>query len=238
MKKEEYDLLEGFMRECMQDSAHDTEHIFRVLYTALEIAETEKNVDHDVLIAACLLHDIGRGEQFENPELCHALVGAEKAYAFLQAQGFSPEFCERVKLCIASHRFRQDRQPQSLEAKILFDADKIDVAGAVGIARTLIYKGIVGEPVYRMLPDGRVSDGMEDTEPSFFYEYRHKLEKIYSGFYTEKGKEIAESRRLAAADFYEALYREVSSPYAAGRRRLAEYMERSGVGGQEVSEGI
>lgn len=222
MNREEYDLLEGYMKGCMQDSAHDTEHIYRVLYTALEIAAAEKNVDYDVLIAACLLHDIGRSEQFENPKLCHALVGAEKAYAFLKSRGFTSEFCEKVRCCIASHRFRQDRQPQSLEAKILFDADKIDVAGAVGIARTLIYKGIVGEPIYRMLPDGRVSDGVDDTEPSFFYEYKYKLENIYSGFYTDKGAEIAKSRQSAAVDFYSALYREVSAPYAAGKRHLEE----------------
>lgn len=64
---------------CMEDTAHDKEHIYRVLYNALEIAKTENNVNYDVLIAACLLHDIGRKEQFENTALCHAIVGSEKA---------------------------------------------------------------------------------------------------------------------------------------------------------------
>ena len=79
MTKEIYDMLEGYMLSCMTDSAHDPEHIYRVLYSALEIAKTEENVDYDVLIAACLLHDVGRKEQFENPALCHAEEGAEKA---------------------------------------------------------------------------------------------------------------------------------------------------------------
>lgn len=67
------------MFSCMEDSVHDKEHIYRVLYNALNIAKTEENVDYDVLICACLLHDIGRKEQFENPSLCHAKVGAELA---------------------------------------------------------------------------------------------------------------------------------------------------------------
>ncbi len=220
MTGEAYTLLENYMKECMQDSAHDQEHIYRVLYMALEIGEAEHDVDFDVLIAACLLHDIGCKEQFENPNLCHAQTGAEKAFAFLKKHGFAADFCEKVRHCILTHRFRRDRQPQSLEAKILFDADKLEVTGAIGIARTLIYKGAVAEPLYHMLPDGRVSDGTGDTSPSFFQEYKYKLENIYSHFYTEKGAEIARSRQVAAAAFYNALYREVSEPYILGKNSL------------------
>ena len=79
----DFQLIEEYMLECMQDSAHDKEHIYRVLYVALDIAEQERHVDYDLLIAACLLHDIGRQEKFENPSLCHAVAGAEKARTFL-----------------------------------------------------------------------------------------------------------------------------------------------------------
>ena len=184
MKRETYCLLENFMRFCMEDAAHDKEHIYRVLYHALEIAKTEKNVNYDVLIAACLLHDIGRKEPFENSSLCHAIVGSEKAYQFLLAHGFDVFYAEQVKQCIKTHRYRNNNQPQSLEAKILFDADKLDVAGAMGIARTLLYKGIVSEPLYSLLPNGEVSTGENDITPSFFQEYKYKLENLYSNFYT------------------------------------------------------
>ena len=59
MNKETYCLLENFMLDCMEDTAHDKEHIYRVLFNALEIAKTESNVNYDILVAACLLHDIG-----------------------------------------------------------------------------------------------------------------------------------------------------------------------------------
>ncbi len=210
------------MKECMKDSAHDKEHVYRVLYTALEIAETETDVDLDVLITACLLHDIGRKEQFENPRLCHAAIGSKKAFGFLEANGFDKVFCQKVRHCIFTHRFRQNNPPVSIEAKILFDADKADISGAVGIARTLIYRGLVGEPIYSLLPDGSVSDGTGDEAPSFFQEYKYKLEKVYSHFYTKKGKQIAAARREAAEQYYKALYREVSEPYQNGRKRLED----------------
>lgn len=220
MNKDTYRLIETYMLSCMDDSAHGEDHIYRVLYNALEIAKTEENVDYDVLICACLLHDIGRKEQFENPALCHAEVGGEKAYRFLLENGFNPVFAEHVKKCIVSHRFRKNNPPESIEAKILFDADKLEAAGAVGIARTLIYKGIVSDPLYSLLPDETISNGENDTTPSFFQEYKYKLENIYSNFHTARGEELAKERQAAAVSFYNDLFREVNSLYQSGRYEL------------------
>ena len=215
MKKENYELLEGYMLSCMDNNAHDKEHIYRVLYTALEIANSEKNVDFDILIAACLLHDIGRKEQFENPKLCHAEVGTKKSYAFLIENGFSKEFAAEVSDCISAHRFRGNNPPKSIEAKILFDSDKIDVAGTMGIARTLYYNSSLGEPLYNLDEKGNVLKGEDDGGVSFFQEYKFKLEKVYSKLQTEKGKEIAEARRQSAQSFYESMLSEVCETYKA-----------------------
>lgn len=227
MKKETYTVLENFMLLCMDDSAHDKEHVYRVLYNALEIAKAETDVNYDILIGSCLLHDIGRKEQFENPALCHAMVGGEKAYHFLTKHNFESEYAEQVKHCIQTHRFRKSNQPQSLEAKILFDADKLDVSGAMGIARSLIYKGIVSEPLYSMLPDGTVSTGENDTVPSFFHEYKYKLENLYSHFYTKRGSELAKERQQSAVDFYNSLYHEANSSYKNGKNELSKYVQES-----------
>lgn len=225
MKKETYCLIENFMLSCMKDTAHDKEHIYRVLYHALEIAKAENNVDYDILIAACLLHDIGRKEQFENPALCHAIVGSEKAYQFLLMNGFEMLFAQQVKQCIKTHRYRKNHLPQSLEAKILFDADKLDVAGAVGIARTLLYKGIVSEPLYSVSPNGVVLTGENDSTPSFFQEYKYKLENLYTSFYTEKAAAIAKERQRIAIEFYNSLYQEVNSSYQNGRCELNKLLK-------------
>ena len=224
MDKATYQLLENWMHSCMTDSAHDREHVYRVLYTALDLAAQEKTVDMDVLITACLLHDVGRQEQFENPALCHARVGGEKAYRFLLDNGFEEAFARQVKACIVSHRFRKGNPPESIEAKILFDADKLDVTGAIGIARTLLYSGENGRPLYSPAADGRISGGEGDSEDSFFREYKFKLEKIYDRFYTTRGREEALKRKEAAVSYYENLLREVRSSYA-GRLRMEELLE-------------
>ncbi len=221
MTKDTYTLIENYMKECMQlDCAHDAEHIYRVLYTALVIAETEDNVDYDVLITACLLHDIGREDQFKDPKLCHALVGSQKAFDFLKAHGFDNDFCEKVKRCIYTHRFRQNDPPDSIEAKILFDADKIDVSGAIGIARTLIYGGTIGRQLYSASAIEAVSDNNDNQEPSFFSEYKRKLEKVYSCFFTAKGAEIAKEKQSIAVAYYNALKNEVTMPYIKGKGYL------------------
>ena len=226
MDKKTFSFIENYMLSCMQDSAHDKEHIYRVLYTALNIAKTEASVNYDVLICACLLHDIGRKEQFENPQVCHATAGSEKAYHFLTENGFDSAFAEHVKSCIKTHRFRKNAPPESLEAKILFDADKLDVTGATGIARTLIYEGAVNEPLYTLSADGQISSGEEDTAASFFHEYHYKLKKIYDKFYTKQGAKLAAERQKIADLFYNEMYKEVSAAYKNGKANLDEIITK------------
>lgn len=225
MTQECYRTIESYMLSCMDDSAHDAEHVYRVLYNALEIAKAEPDTNYDVLIAACLLHDIGRIDQIADPSLCHAAVGAEKARQFLLGLGMEADFTDQVCHCIQTHRFRKNLQPQTLEAKILFDADKLDVTGAIGIARTLMYRGTLTEPLYRMLPDGSISDGTHEIGHSFFREYKFKLEKLYDRFYTPKGAELARDRQAIAAAFYKNLYKEVNTGYTAGKVMLEDLLK-------------
>lgn len=227
MTENTYALLEQYMLSCMTDSAHDKEHIYRVLYTALNIAETEQDVDYDVLICACLLHDIGRQEQFEDPSLNHAEVGADKAFTFLSEHGFSEAFTRRVCDCIRSHRYRKRNPPSSIEAKILFDADKLDVCGAIGIARTLLYKGIVGEPLYSLTPDRTLLDGTNDTEPSFFQEYKYKLESIYDHFFTERGAALGKERQDTARNYYQNFLSEMRAVYEDNAAKLAAHISHN-----------
>jgi uncharacterized protein len=225
MKRETYERIENYMLSCMEDSAHDAQHIYRVLYNALLIAREEQHVDQDVLITACLLHDIGRKDQFADPTLCHAAVGSEKARVFLLQHGFSEEFAEQVAHCILAHRFRKANPPQSIEAKILYDADKLDATGAIGMARTLQFKADTKSAIYTLRPDGTVSNGEEEEGSSFFREYQFKLKNLYDRFYTQTGARMAQQRQKIAHDFYESLYREVSSGYTDGAQQLRQWIE-------------
>jgi uncharacterized protein len=225
MNQQLYQQIEGYMQECMTDSAHDKEHIYRVLYMALDIAKYEQQIDMEILIVSALLHDIGREDQFKDPRLCHAKVGSEKAYKYLLHIGFNEERANQIRECIYSHRFRSDNPPISIEAKILFDADKLDVTGTLGIARTLVYKGIVSDPLYSVDHEGNILDGSNDTEASFFQEYKYKLENVYDKFYTIRGCEIASERKQSAVDFYDEMLKEVKNCYDNGEKELKNILQ-------------
>lgn len=222
MERRDYEAIRAYMESVMADSAHDREHVLRVLCAALDIASTEPEADGDILIAACLLHDIGRPDQARDPSLCHAQVGAEKAYRFLLGLGWPEDRAARVREAVAAHRFRTNRRPESIEAKILFDADKLDVAGALGMARSLQYGGAEGEPLYTLGTDGLPSDGDGDPLPSFFQEYHYKLKGLYGLFLTERGRALALERRETARRFYEDLLGEVRQVRGRGLALLED----------------
>ena len=115
MDRQEYGAIEAYMLTCMKDSAHDKDHVYRVLYNALAIARQEGDMDMDVLVAACLLHDIGRPDQIADPSLCHAEVGAARAYDYLLTAGWAPERAAHVRACILTHRFRKAAPTESIE---------------------------------------------------------------------------------------------------------------------------
>lgn len=223
MRRQDWLHMEAYMYQCMKDSAHDMQHVRRVLNNAIEIAAGEENVNMDVLLAAALLHDVGRADELTDSSADHALTGSERAYQLLLSMDFPAHFADYVRRCIRTHRFRRDDPPDSIEAKILFDADKLDVCGAIGVARTLMYSGEHHRPIYTTDENGSVRDGQGDTEDSFFREYRFKLEGMYERFLTRRGAELAAVRRQAARDFYAALLNEVR--HDNGLMMLNNYME-------------
>ena len=223
MRRQDWLRLEEYMYTCMKDSAHDMQHVRRVLNNAIEIAKDEEDVNMDVLLAAALLHDVGRADELTDAAADHALTGSERAWQLLLSMDFPADFAEHVRQCIRTHRFRRNDPPATIEARILFDADKLDVCGAIGIARTLMYSGEHHRPIYTTEPDGTPRDGQGDTEDSFFREYRFKLEGMYDRFLTRRGEELAAARQQAARDFYAALLGEVRAD--DGLKQLPEFME-------------
>lgn len=210
-----FNKLEEYMLYCMSDSAHDKEHVYRVLYTAIDIASYESDIDYDILIASCLLHDIGRSEETKDKDVNHALVGAEKAYLYLLKQGYNKEFALKVKECIETHRFRVKNPPNSIEAKILYDADKLDTCGTIGIARTLLWLGRTNSSLYRLSDDYELILSKDNSGSSFLQEYNYKLKNLYGNFYTKRGNTIAEQRRCIAEQFYQGMISEVEFSYNA-----------------------
>ena len=221
MNKNMFHTIEKYMLEKAGDSAHDRAHIERVLFGALDIARYEENADIDVLIAACLLHDIARPLQAEDGRICHAHVGAEMAYDFLMQNGWSEGAAKHVSDAVRTHRYRIDDKPSTIEAKILYDADKLDVTGALGIARSLQYGGSMSEPLYALDENGDILiEGGGADVSTFFQEYHFKLKKLYDRFYTKRAFDLAKEREKTMTDFCEALYHEIDETLKSGRDAL------------------
>ena len=126
------------------DPVHGFDHVLRVMRSAEEIGE-ELGADLEVLRAAALLHDAAGADPREN-RAEHESASAEFAQKILGEEGWPEERVQAVTEGIVSHRYRGKQNPVSLEAKILFDSDKLDVIGAFGVARTLGYAMQAGQP--------------------------------------------------------------------------------------------
>ena len=182
--------------------SHDWQHTLRVVKTCKKIAETEPKADVKILICAAYLHDIGRKYQDESKgATCHALKSAMLAQPIVQKLNIDENGKKNIIHCIKSHRFRGDNIPQTLEAKILFDADKLDSIGAIGVARAFLFAGEIGAALHNGTNiDKTVSYSEEDTG---YREYKIKLCKIKDRMFTKEGLRIAEERDLFMRLFFE-----------------------------------
>jgi uncharacterized protein len=191
-----------------EGGCHGPDHAERVHANALLIGR-EMQADLRILSAAALLHDIGRREESASRGLiCHAVRGAELAQPILAGLGFSVGDIAAIRHCIASHRFRAGNPPESLEARILFDADKLDSLGAIGIGRAFLFAGQVGARLHNTDEAlvGSKAYGIEDTA---YREFRFKLGKLRERMLTPIGRRMAEARHRYMEDFFSRLNLEI-----------------------------
>ena len=189
--------------------SHDWDHTLRVYNLCKHIGEKE-GADMKILLLAALLHDIGRGEQDKSKgEICHAELGTKMAPKILEKHGFDSKTIDSVVHCIERHRFKRGAAPESLEAKVLFDADKLDSIGAIGIARSIHFSGEHGAKVHNHdHPD--IENTKEYSEEDTAYrEFNVKLKKVKDRMLTEEGKRIAEGRHEFMISFFNQINREV-----------------------------
>jgi uncharacterized protein len=188
--------------------SHDWSHTERVSRLCLKIGEKE-GADLEILEIAALLHDIGREEQDRSKgKVCHAAVGARIARTILEEVGMEPAKLERIIHCIQTHRFRGNKQPETAEAKVLFDADKLDSIGAVGIGRAFLFAGEVGAKVHNNGVDFTKTSSYSE-EDTAYREFSVKLRKVKDRMLTAEGKRIAKERHAFMEQFFNRLHDEV-----------------------------
>ncbi|KKN49776.1 hypothetical protein LCGC14_0639220 [marine sediment metagenome] len=177
-----------------KDDLHGLPHIMRVLNSCLNLG---KNLSANLFILeiSALLHDIGReGENRAIYNKNHAEISAEMALDFLKSKNFQihQEKLDNIIHCIKAHSFSNNIVPETLEAKILSDADKLDALGAIGLYRTI---------VFTIKTQGGINQVIEHLE--------NKIMKLKTRMNLRVTKKIAEERHQIILDFYTKVRNEV-----------------------------
>ena len=188
------------------DAIHDFDHVLRVLALAERIA-AEEGADWEIVRTAVLLHDVARVDETDRLAQDHAQAGAAFARRLLADQ--PPEKVEAVAQAIAAHRFRAGPAPQTLEAKVLHDADKLDAIGAIGVARAFAYGGYEGQRLWAEVPPGYEETPANHPRHTPVHEFHMKLRKIRDRLLTDSARRIAQERHAFMVAFFERLEREV-----------------------------
>lgn len=197
-----------------EDAVHGFDHVLRVLAMAERLGQVE-GADLEIVRAAVLLHDAQPGEGWggEAQRANHHLSSAEFAGRLLRQEGWGEERIAAVQHCIRAHRFRDEReQPETLEAKILFDADKLDAIGAIGAARAVAYAAQHGQPAYAQ-PSARFLErgqGEVGEVHSAYHEFVFKLARLKDRLFTPSARAIGEARHRYLEEFYFQLGEEIS----------------------------
>jgi len=191
------------------DPVHDFDHVLRVYRVADRLAQAE-GADLTIVHAAALLHDAEGATPGGESRADHHHASAEFAAQVLAAEGWEAKRIAAVQHCIRAHRFRGTEAPRTLEAKILFDADKLDVLGAIGAARAIGYATLAGTPWYadpsrQFIETGREVEG---EAHSAYHEHLFKLRKIPGRMFTVTARGIAEERLRYLDEFFARLIEE------------------------------
>jgi len=196
------------------DPVHGFDHVQRVYRMAEKLALAE-GADLEIVQAAVLLHDAQDSQATgASKRSDHHLRSAEFAAQALEAEGWPADRIAAVQRCIQTHRFRAEKsEPQTMEAQVLFDADKLDAIGAIGVARAIAYAVSAGNPVYSPPSPGFRNTGQLQPQEahSAYHEYLFKLVKLKDRLYTRTARSLAEARHALMVQFFERLAHEMES---------------------------
>lgn len=201
------ELVRGIFRGT--GGCHDFDHTLRVRRNALAISGQLSGVDVDVVEAGALLHDIGRSAEdaARGGGVCHAEAGAAMARELLKREGYGEEFALRVSRVVGSHRYRGGEKPDTPEGAVVYDADKLDSLGAVGIGRAFLFAGACGAKLHNSTEEALrgVPYGRDDTA---WREFLVKLRYLPGAMLTEPGRRLAEERFRVMEEFFKELISE------------------------------
>lgn len=181
------------------DGSHDLDHIHRVLRNAFTI-QAEEGGDREILTAAVMLHDCVSFPKNSPERIQASRLAAEKAANILQRMAWTRDRIDSVAHAIEAHSFSAGIPPQSIEARILQDADRLDAIGMVGIARCFYTAGRIGSKLYHPHDPSGTHRARDDGRYALDHFYT-KLLTLATDFQTVTGKRMAQQRHAGVARF-------------------------------------
>jgi len=179
--------LEKIVRNTIpQYGTHGLEHTMRVYETCKTLGES-LGANLSILLPAVLLHDVVRGGED------HALASSVEAKGILDGLGYSHAAIDEISKVISAHSFSAGRTPESLEAEILSDADKLDAMGALGVYRAAMFSAERERP-------------LED----YVAHFTEKLLTLRGMMFTDAARKLAEPRHRFLLEFLEQIQGEMS----------------------------
>ena len=189
------------------DPAHDFEHVMRVYNNAQKIAKKEK-ANQKLVLTSALLHDIVSYPKSSKRSKFSSVDSAKKSKIILKKFGFSEKEITIVSDAIEDHSFSQNKTPETLEGKILQDADRLDALGAIGIARVFGTSGSLNRSFYN-INDPFCTKRIPDDDLWAVDHFFNKLLKLESLMNTKSGKIEAKKRTRVLKEFLKQLKTEI-----------------------------
>jgi len=193
--------------EMTQDLAHDLNHVTRVVKTAKWLSQIE-NGCQEIVVPAAYLHDCFSFSKNHARKSESSTIAADKAIAFLETIEYPAQFFQAIHHAIAAHSFSANICAQTLEAKIVQDADRLDALGAIGIARTFYVGASLDTPMYSP-KDPFCGDRQPDDRQFSIDHFYKKILRLEFLIHTESARQEAKIRTQFIRAFLQQLESEI-----------------------------
>jgi uncharacterized protein len=210
METGDHESLQQIARAACEgsDPAHDWQHVLRVTASARRLCAAE-GADAGVVVPAALLHELFNYPKNHPDSARSGEVCAERALAVLLEQGWAPAQAEAVAYCIRVHPFSRGIVPDTAEAKVLQDADRLDAIGAIGVARCFATGATMRQPFYD--PEDPLCARREPDDKRFSVDhFFRKLLRLADTLHTPTARRLAAQRTAFMREYLAQLEREIA----------------------------
>lgn len=213
MYQKKFNEIADEVKKILKESprCHAWEHTVRVICNAKKLAELEKDVNIKVIELGALLHDIARADEMAiKGKICHAKRGAKLADEILKKYDINEKMRKQIVRCVRTHRYNDNKTPESIEEKIIFDADKLDSIGAIGIGRAFMFAGHLGAKLHNSKEDAINSPSYSENDTAY-REFLVKQRFIPKKMFTRAGRAMAEEKVEFMKLFFKQMDREIGN---------------------------